>query len=94
MAAPLRADADAQTGKAAANHQNICVDYLHGLTLFVRISLNKSEIRISKSEINHRQKIPKSENPKHRNEGCFDFGYFCHLKLFRISGFVLRIFFT
>jgi hypothetical protein len=35
MAAPFSADADAQTCQSAADHQNIGVDYLHGLSFFL-----------------------------------------------------------
>ena len=33
MAAPLRADADAQAGKAAADDEHVGIDDLHGLLL-------------------------------------------------------------
>jgi hypothetical protein len=52
----------------------------------------KSEYRNPKQT--PRQINPKSENPKHRigMKLVWNFTYFGHLRLFRISGFVLRIF--
>jgi hypothetical protein len=91
MAAPFGADADAQASQTAANHKNVGIDYFHGLASFVRITSDKSEIRISKSETNSKNQISKSKTLIPAI--VWDFTSFDHLYLFRISclEFTLRV---
>src|SRR6516165_433072 len=92
MAAPLGADANPQTGKPTANHQNVRVDDFHGLVPWSESTWN--QIRNSNFEIRNKPQTKKFQSRKIQNTGMkfvLSFGYFGHLRLFRISDFVLRI---
>lgn len=90
MAAPFGADADAQAGQTAADDENVSIDYFHDLTSFVKNTVNKSEIRISKPETNPANKSKIKSKTPNRNKLVYSFCYFDHMTSFRISNFVLR----
>src|SRR6185312_7539843 len=82
MAAPLRADAAAQTRKYAADDQNVGINHFHGLASFVRTTVNKSEIRISKFVLSYVGGSETNSVKKFQAWKIQNTGYDLRLKLF------------